>query len=134
MRKDFLDLFCQVSQLGSRYRGAWLHARWRIILEQLHQHPLQSNPVEFCAGPVFVVDAVSECQRVHVFVSLQIREFKAKLGKLSIVPVSQAFHPIVDGLDDGGTREFAQPIEELRVQFFPEVFSIEISERAVWRP
>jgi hypothetical protein len=35
MRNDFLNLFCQVSQLGSRYPGASLHARWRIILEQL---------------------------------------------------------------------------------------------------
>jgi len=108
--------------------GASLHGRWRIILGQLHQHPLQSNPVELCAGPVFVVDAVSNCQRVYVFASLQIREFKAKLGKFSIVPVSQAFHPVVDGLDDGGSRELAQPIEELRVQLFPEVLSIEISD------
>jgi hypothetical protein len=119
MRNDFLDLFCQVSQLGSRYPGASLHARRRIILEQLHQHPLQSNPVELRAGPVFVVDAVSDCQRVYVFASLQIREFKAKFEKLSIVPVSQAFHPIFDGLDDGGSHQLAQPIEELRVRLFP---------------
>src|SRR5260370_8751143 len=93
MRNDFLDLFRQASQLGSRYPGASLYARVRIMLEQLHQHALQSNPVELCAGPVFVVDAVSDCQRVYVFVSLQIREFRAKLGKFSIVPVSQSLSP-----------------------------------------
>src|ERR1700730_844270 len=98
----------------------------RLILEEAHQGPLQSRPVQLRASAVLIVHAVRHGQRVNVLVPLKIGELNTEFGEPPIISVNQALNPIFDRLPHRSSDELTQSIDKERVELLSKAVTVEI--------